>query len=87
MKGLQCTTADHDDYWFRTAILTDITLPPCSHGRNALTPPKKPGFLMKLWAQTNNIMIWILLCSAVVVVALQQWIEFGECVEKVAGTG
>ena len=33
---------------------------------------------MKLWLQTNNIMIWILLCSAVVIVALQQWIEFGE---------
>ena len=33
---------------------------------------------MKLWLQTNNIMIWILLCSAIVIVALQQWIEFGE---------
>jgi len=49
-----------------------------SHGRNALTPPKKPGFLVKLWLQINNVMIWILLCSAVIVVALQQWIEFGK---------
>jgi magnesium-transporting ATPase (P-type) len=50
----------------------------CSHGPNALTPPKKPGFLAKLWAQLNNIMIWILLVSAIIVCGLQQWIEFGE---------
>jgi magnesium-transporting ATPase (P-type) len=31
------------------------------YGRNALTPPKKPGFLAKLWAQVNNVLIWILI--------------------------
>lgn len=29
----------------------------CRYGPNALTPPKKPGFFMKLWAQVNNIMV------------------------------
>lgn len=46
------------------------------YGRNALTPPKKPGFFYKLWEQVNNIMVWILLCSCIVVVALQQYIDF-----------
>jgi magnesium-transporting ATPase (P-type) len=31
------------------------------HGKNALTPPKRPGFLRKLWAQINSALIWILL--------------------------
>lgn len=25
------------------------------YGPNALTPPKKPGFLAKLWVQVNNV--------------------------------
>ena len=31
------------------------------YGRNALTPPKKPDFFAKLWAQVNNVLIWILI--------------------------
>ncbi len=50
----------------------------CRYGRNALTPPQKPGLLVKLWLQVNNIMIWILLVSAAIVAGLQSWIEFGE---------
>jgi magnesium-transporting ATPase (P-type) len=50
---------------------------PCSYGPNALTPPKKPGFFAKLWAQLNNVLIFILLAAAVVVAGLQEWIEFG----------
>lgn len=47
------------------------------YGPNALTPPKKPGFFAKLWAQLNNVLIFILLAAAVVVAGLQEWIEFG----------
>lgn len=49
----------------------------CRYGPNALTPPKKPGFWAKLWAQLNNVLIFILLAAAVVVAGLQEWIEFG----------
>lgn len=45
----------------------------CSYGPNALTPPKKPGFFAKLWAQLNNVLIFILLAAAVVVAGLQEW--------------
>ena len=31
------------------------------HGKNSLTPPERPGFLRKLWAQINSALIWILL--------------------------
>lgn len=41
-------------------------------GPNALTPPKKPGFFAKLWAQLNNVLIFILLAAAVVVAGLQE---------------
>lgn len=51
--------------------------PDCSYGPNALTPPKKPGFFAKLWAQLNNVLIFILLAAAVVVAGLKEWIEFG----------
>jgi magnesium-transporting ATPase (P-type) len=43
------------------------------YGPNALTPPKKPGFFAKLWAQLNNVLIFILLAAAVVVAGLQEW--------------
>ncbi|KAI8475578.1 MAG: cation transporting ATPase [Monoraphidium minutum] len=46
-------------------------------GPNALTPPKKPGFLAKLWGQLNNVLIFILLAAAVVVAGLREWIEMG----------
>lgn len=42
------------------------------YGPNALTPPKKPGFFAKLWAQLNNVLIFILLAAAVVVAGLQE---------------
>ena len=46
-------------------------------GPNALTPPKKAGFWAKLWAQLNNVLIFILLAAAVVTAGLQEWIETG----------
>lgn len=55
----------------------DVVACPCSYGPNALTPPKKPSFFAKLWAQLNNVLIFILLAAAVVVAGLQEWIEFG----------
>ncbi len=57
-------------------------LRPRRYGRNALTPPKKPGFMVKLWLQINNIMIWILLVSSAIVAGLQSWIEFGEARDR-----
>lgn len=61
---------------------------PCSHthktnnrledfGPKRLTPADKPGFLARLWAQLNNILIYILLAAAIVEGALQSWAEFG----------
>jgi len=47
------------------------------YGPNALTPAKKPGFFAKLWAQLNNVLIFILLAAAVVTAGLQEWIETG----------
>jgi hypothetical protein len=46
-------------------------------GPNRLTPAAKPGFLARLWAQLNNILIYILLAAAIVEGALQSWAEFG----------
>ena len=45
------------------------------YGRNALTPPRKPGFLAKLWGQLNNVLIWVLLAACAVTAGLQEWIE------------
>jgi magnesium-transporting ATPase (P-type) len=44
-------------------------------GPNVLTPPKKISFLARVWAQVNNVLIWILLCSAIVCVILSKWAE------------
>ncbi|KAI8475579.1 MAG: cation transporting ATPase [Monoraphidium minutum] len=46
-------------------------------GPNALTPPKKPGFLAKLWAQLNNVLVIILMVAAVVTAGLGDYIETG----------
>jgi magnesium-transporting ATPase (P-type) len=46
-------------------------------GPNSLTPAPKPGFLARLWNQLNNILIYILIASAVVKGALQSWPAFG----------
>jgi magnesium-transporting ATPase (P-type) len=47
------------------------------HGRNELTPPKKIGFLKRLFLQVNNILIFILLAAAIVSGALSEWAEVG----------
>ncbi|WIA38354.1 hypothetical protein OEZ86_001687 [Tetradesmus obliquus] len=47
------------------------------YGRNALTPPPKPSFWMKLWAQINTLFIWILFIAAVVSAGLQAWADMG----------
>ena len=44
-------------------------------GPNVLTPPKKISFLARVWAQVNNVLIWILLGSAIVCVILAKWAE------------
>jgi hypothetical protein len=46
-------------------------------GPNRLTPPKKVGFLTRLWRQLNNVLILILIVAAAVVGGLQEWAEFG----------
>ncbi|GBF97304.1 carbonate dehydratase [Raphidocelis subcapitata] len=47
------------------------------YGPNRLTPPRKTSFLERLWAQINNIVIWILFAAAIIEGALQSWAEFG----------
>lgn len=47
------------------------------HGKNALTPPERPSFLRKLWAQINSALIWILLAATIISGAQQEWAEFG----------
>lgn len=47
------------------------------YGPNALTPPKKTSFLGRLWAQINNMVIWILIAAAIVDGAFQEWAELG----------
>ncbi len=53
-------------------------------GRNELTPPKKIGFLMRLFLQINNILIYILLSVAIVAGILRDWPEVGLIVGVVA---
>ena len=45
------------------------------HGKNSLTPPERPSFLRKLWAQINSALIWILLAAAIISGSLQEWAE------------
>jgi hypothetical protein len=47
------------------------------YGPNRLTPPRKTSFIERLWAQINNIVIWILFAAAIIEGALQSWAEFG----------
>ena len=47
------------------------------HGPNALTPPERPSFARKLWAQINSALIWILIAAAIISGAQQEWAEFG----------
>jgi len=37
-----------------------------TYGTNELTPPPKPSFLMKVFIQVNNILIYILIAAAIV---------------------
>ncbi|KAI8465790.1 MAG: cation transporting ATPase [Monoraphidium minutum] len=46
------------------------------YGPNQLRPPQKVTFLERLWAQLNNIVIFILFVAAVIEGALQSWAEF-----------
>jgi len=46
------------------------------HGPNALTPPERPSFLRKLWAQIRRAH-WVLLAAAIISGAKQDWAEFG----------
>ena len=48
-----------------------------AHGRNAMTPPERPSFLRKLWAQVNSALIWILLAAAIISGAQLEWVELG----------
>jgi magnesium-transporting ATPase (P-type) len=48
-----------------------------TYGRNALTPPKKAGFFVRLWRQINNVLIFVLLIAAVVTGALQAFADMG----------
>lgn len=47
------------------------------YGPNRLTPPEKPGFFKRLWAQLNNILIFVLFGAAIVTAGLQEWAETG----------
>ncbi len=55
----------------------EVTERRAKHGRNELTPPKKIGFLKRLFLQINNILIYILLAAAIVSGALSEWAEVG----------
>jgi len=46
-------------------------------GKNELTPPPKPTFLKRLWAQINNILVFILIAAAIVSGILKEWAEVG----------
>ena len=48
-----------------------------SQGKNAMTPPERPSFLRKLWAQINSALIWILLAATIISGAQKEWAEFG----------
>jgi magnesium-transporting ATPase (P-type) len=47
------------------------------YGENKLTPPRKSNFFERLWAQINNVVIFILFAAAIVEGAFQSWAEFG----------
>ena len=45
------------------------------YGKNEMTPPPKIGFLMKLFLQINNILIYILIAAAIVTGVLKEYAE------------
>eukprot|EP00960_Hanusia_phi_P042951 755794-Hanusia_phi.AAC.4 len=45
------------------------------YGKNEMTPPPKIGFLMKLFLQINNILIYILIAAAIVSGILKEYAE------------
>ncbi len=48
-----------------------------SHGPNRLTPPKRRSALHRLAAQFHNVLIYVLLTSAVITALLQHWLDAG----------
>ena len=46
------------------------------YGPNKLAEPRQPTFFERLWGQLNQILIWILIISAIISGALQSWPEF-----------
>jgi magnesium-transporting ATPase (P-type) len=48
-----------------------------NYGRNELTPPKKIGFLYRIFLQINNILIYILVAAVIISGALEEWPEVG----------
>lgn len=47
------------------------------YGENRLAPPKTRGPLMRLLAQFHNILLYVMLASAVVTAALGHWVDTG----------
>ena len=45
------------------------------YGLNSITETVKAGFFAKLWEQINNVLIWILVASAIISAALQVWAD------------
>jgi len=48
-----------------------------AYGLNELPPPKTTPFYLKLWAQLNNILIFILIVAAIVLGVLEEFAEVG----------
>ena len=47
------------------------------HGANRLPPPRRRGPIRRFAAQFGNLLIYVLLCAAVVTAALGEWIDTG----------
>ncbi|MDR4509629.1 MAG: cation-transporting P-type ATPase [Candidatus Brocadiaceae bacterium] len=47
------------------------------YGANRLTPPKKRSFVSRFFAQINNVLIYVLLGSALMTALLSHWLDAG----------
>lgn len=47
------------------------------HGPNKLTPPRKRSLVSRLFAQINNVLIYVLLGSALITALLRHWFDSG----------
>lgn len=45
------------------------------HGPNALPEPRRPGLIARIFAQVNNVLIWVLIAAAGVTALLEHWID------------